>query len=549
MKFKTATDFRKSLEARIQSIAKKNGQDLQSLRRKVAFDRLLARIFSRENSKFYLKGGYALEMRLAEARVTKDIDLTCVLRASNENDILTEIILDEIQSLASLDLNDFFSYQIGKPQMDLDNAPYGGSRYPVSAMIDGKLFVRFQLDIGADIVEVDQVEQLKGVDWLEFCNIQAPIISTISIEQQLAEKLHAYSLPREDRLNTRAKDLIDIVLLLNMRSIKIEAFKQVLQKVFTTRNTHPIPKLLDSPPSEWTIRFKEMAKECGINQDMVSSFEKVSCFYNQLHHTSITKNEWDYANQILVEYGNLLSPHTIILGFDEYGSYGTAVLIKYKNRKVLLTATHVARQLNKAKNVHVILKFDDIRREYPARDSRDFEIKEWDLDFDEKTLQDVLINTPKDLSVIELSLQHANMLENYKQFYTITEPPNITSKDVLVSLGGIGSKITADNTIIGTVHPLAVTMSSYEKRNDRDYILSKISTQTFGIENLGEEIISNFQGLSGSGLWKFIDNTPQLIGIAIAQDLTGYNTQNKEGILYFHGPHSIQTMLESLYNE
>ncbi len=131
MKFKTATDFRKSLESRIQGIAAKTGQDLQSLRRKVAFDRLLARIFSDNKSSFYLKGGYAMELRVAEARVTKDIDLTCLQRVNNENDLLSEIILDELQELASLDLSDFFSYQIGKAQLDLDNAPYGGSRYPV----------------------------------------------------------------------------------------------------------------------------------------------------------------------------------------------------------------------------------------------------------------------------------------------------------------------------------------------------------------------------------------------------------------------------------
>jgi len=43
--FKSATDFRKSLEARLKNLAEETGQDLQRLRRKVAFDRLLARIF------------------------------------------------------------------------------------------------------------------------------------------------------------------------------------------------------------------------------------------------------------------------------------------------------------------------------------------------------------------------------------------------------------------------------------------------------------------------------------------------------------------------
>ena len=69
--------------------------------------------------------------------------------------------MDELQEFASFDFNNFFSYQIGKAQLDLENAPYGGSRYPVSTLIDAKLFVRFQLDVGADIV-VDEIEQIKG---------------------------------------------------------------------------------------------------------------------------------------------------------------------------------------------------------------------------------------------------------------------------------------------------------------------------------------------------------------------------------------------------
>jgi hypothetical protein len=541
MKFKTATDFRKSLEIRIQGIAAKTGQDLQSLRRKVAFDRLLARIFSDNNSTFFLKGGYAMELRVAEARVTKDIDLTCLQRATNENDLLSEIILDELQQLANLDLNDFFSYQIGKAQLDLDNAPYGGSRYPVSTLIDGKLFVRFQLDVGADVV-VDEIEQIKGVDWLEFCGVKAPVIPTISIEQQLSEKLHAYSLPCGDRINSRAKDLIDMVLLLNMREIKKEEFQKVLEKVFKARKTHPLPKFLDPPPQEWEIQFKEMAAECGIVQDMRLNFEKVSLFYNP-----ITKEKWQNANQILDEFGNLIAPYTVILAFGESGSYGTAVLIKYKDKRVLLTATHVARQLKKAKTIRLILRFDDRRRVYPTRDPRDFEVKEWDLSFDDEMLQDVLGSTPKDLAIIELSPQISNMLENYKQFYQLIEPLNIKSEDTLVSYGGIGSEKMGD-TLSGMVYSLVVVMSNYEKQVGSDYIVSKVSTETFGIKNFGEKAISNFQGLCGGGLWKIVNQKPQLVGIAIAQDLTGF-IANSEGLLYFHGPESISAMLKSLDDE
>src|SRR5260221_11576269 len=74
--FKTATAFRKSLESRLMNVSQDTNIDLQRLRRKVAFDRLLARFFVNGSNTWVLKGGYALEIRFAHARATKDIDLT-----------------------------------------------------------------------------------------------------------------------------------------------------------------------------------------------------------------------------------------------------------------------------------------------------------------------------------------------------------------------------------------------------------------------------------------------------------------------------------------
>ncbi len=186
-KFKSATDFRKSLEARLQGLAAKTKVDLQRLRRKVAFDRFLARIFSREKPGFYLKGGYAMELRLAHARATKDIDLTFVRRVKNESELISSLILKDLRDLTDQDLNDHFTYKVGEAQIDLENALYGGARYPVSALVDKKLYVRFLLDVGADFL-LDQVETIQGANWLEFCGIPAPVIPMISIEQQFAEK-------------------------------------------------------------------------------------------------------------------------------------------------------------------------------------------------------------------------------------------------------------------------------------------------------------------------------------------------------------------------
>ena len=279
--FKTPTDFRKSLEARLQGIASKNNWDLQRTRRKVAFERLLARIFCHDADGFVLKGGYAMELRVSSARATKDIDLTCLRRVDDVHSTIEEVIIAELQALVRIDLNDYFTFEIGTARMDLDNAPYGGARYSVTSSVDKRLFVRFQLDVGADVL-VDDIEQIDGVDWLKYCGIKTPKMRMISIEQQLAEKLHAYTLPRGVRLNSRVKDLIDMLLLKKLRLIDAIHFKGTVQRVFGARSTHTLPQLLDAPPIEWNPLFESLASECSLTLTMEQAYRELMEFCQEL---------------------------------------------------------------------------------------------------------------------------------------------------------------------------------------------------------------------------------------------------------------------------
>lgn len=280
-RFKTSADFRKSLESRLKTMATEKGENLQRLRRKVAFDRLLARLFSSEEQSFFLKGGYAMELRLKTARATKDIDLTSLKRLKGESDLLSAMILEELRTLAQQDLGDFFVYRIGEAQLDLDNAPYGGARYSVTALLDGKVFVRFQLDVGADAV-VTRTETMRGADWLGFCGIPSPVFSMISVEQQFAEKLHAYTLPRFERPNTRVKDFVDMVLLAKMRSMNFEVLKEALRLVFKVRQTHALPQKIDMPPQAWEIPYNELAKECALMLSLDEAFREVEKVYSHI---------------------------------------------------------------------------------------------------------------------------------------------------------------------------------------------------------------------------------------------------------------------------
>ena len=194
--YATPAAFRQALENRLRRQAEEEGVDLMRFRRQVAFDRLLARIFAGKHGPWALKGGYALELRFAEARTTRDIDLTLRTPSGRpEADSLPARLQEELQALADMDLVDFFQFAVAPVTLDIDAAPYGGARFPVDARLAGRTFVKFHGDIGVGDALVEPIEVLTGRDWLDFAGIAAPMIICISKEQQFAEKLHAYTMP------------------------------------------------------------------------------------------------------------------------------------------------------------------------------------------------------------------------------------------------------------------------------------------------------------------------------------------------------------------
>ena len=76
MRYPTAAAFRRALEDRLKALAGNDAAGLARYRKRVAFDRLLARLVVAAPDGWVLKGGFALDLRLADrARSTKDVDL------------------------------------------------------------------------------------------------------------------------------------------------------------------------------------------------------------------------------------------------------------------------------------------------------------------------------------------------------------------------------------------------------------------------------------------------------------------------------------------
>ena len=278
--YSTAGAFRRALEERLRRISQTEQIDVNRLRRQISFDRLLARLCREEPAPWILKGGYAQELRFKAARATVDIDLTFqrVVATTAERSDINRVVREMLQNAAATLLGDWFEYTIGPPVMDLEAAPYGGARYPVEARMDARIFARFHLDVGIGDVVMQPLETMECRDWLGFAGIERSRVRMIPREQQFAEKVHAYTLPRRAS-NSRVKDLVDLALLISGSGLDSQRILDALRLTLESRGTHSLPPDLASPPVDWQAPFEALAEECGLPADIGAVFAGVRTFF------------------------------------------------------------------------------------------------------------------------------------------------------------------------------------------------------------------------------------------------------------------------------
>ena len=100
----------------------------------------------------------------------------------------------------------------------------------------------------------------------------------LSAEQHWAEKFHAYTRPR-DSANSRVRDLVDLVLLIERHDLDAVRMRQAVTATFTRRRTHHIPPNAPEPPLLWTKPFLELAGECKLDHTVATAHERVAAYW------------------------------------------------------------------------------------------------------------------------------------------------------------------------------------------------------------------------------------------------------------------------------
>jgi len=235
-----------------------------------------------------LKGGFALELRYGWGnRPTKDIDI----RAAAD---LPNALVQLRTTIAEADSNDHFSFEIDEIGQELQGAPGGTFRLEVHARLAGISFAHFHVDLSSGDALVLPPNILEGSDLLAFAGVEPLRFPVYPVQQHLAEKLHAYSLPRTN-LNTRVKDLVDLVVLSTREPIDGTALLACVQATFTARATHSLPARLPEPSAEWIGPYARLAGESAsilIPTDLQSGFSLVTVFWNPVLDGTAEGQQW-----------------------------------------------------------------------------------------------------------------------------------------------------------------------------------------------------------------------------------------------------------------
>jgi predicted nucleotidyltransferase component of viral defense system len=289
VRYRTPEAFRAALDQRLKNEAAARGVALMRLRKRVGFERFLARLLVKQPADWILKGAFALDVRLGLAtRATKDIDLA---RAGDE-----QAATAHLTTAAAVDLGDFFSFDVRRTPA-LDNAAgFHAVRYTVRAELAGRRYEQFPVDVALGERPAVEADQLAAPDLLAFAEIQAPVLPVVALEQHVAEKLHAYtaSYGASGTGSTRVKDLVDLALISDLAELDSERLRQALELTFRARAGQPLPDALQSPPPSWARPYTELAREAGTTPDIHAGHHAAAELLNPIL-SSVAVGRWNRA--------------------------------------------------------------------------------------------------------------------------------------------------------------------------------------------------------------------------------------------------------------
>jgi hypothetical protein len=113
------------------------------------------------------------------------------------------------------------------------------------------------------------------------------------LEKHLAEKAHAYTRTYgQGHKSSRAKDLVDLVLVKQLMVLDATRLRSALVGVFEVRRQQGLPDHLPPPPTDWAVPYRKLAKEVGVDPDLRAGYAEAAALLDPVLAERAT-GRWD----------------------------------------------------------------------------------------------------------------------------------------------------------------------------------------------------------------------------------------------------------------
>jgi len=186
-------------------------------------------------------------------------------------------------AVQSVILDDYFTFTI-RHVSGRGNAIDGiATRYHLIAHLAERRFENIVVDVSFRDPVLEPTAMLQSPELLGFADIEAITVPAIPLEQHIAEKLHAYTRTYGDqRRSSRAKDLIDLVLVQDALSLTAGNLRIALDATFSNRSTHPLPQKIPATPTDWDDSYATIAGEVDLNPDPAFGYRSIARLFDPI---------------------------------------------------------------------------------------------------------------------------------------------------------------------------------------------------------------------------------------------------------------------------
>jgi hypothetical protein len=170
----------------------------------------------------------------------------------------------DLQRAAIAEIGGHFGFAVVRTE-ELCSGDVGlAMRYRLESSLAGRPFESVQVDVSTAAPEPWDAQAARRPGLLAELGL-GPIKAWLTpLERQVAEKLHASTRTYETGGITRARDLVDLLLIREHERLDPVALRDANQRVFDRRSTHGILKRLLPPSRELAVGYRREAKQVRV---------------------------------------------------------------------------------------------------------------------------------------------------------------------------------------------------------------------------------------------------------------------------------------------